>query len=127
MMRDELERIWKEASITWSRYCPDICLEELRKNTKVLSIAGVPAEIRTQYSSTIFDLFTRWRSSVSFTPLLLYSGNQPRHPLHRRLGGLQSRAECNGEVRNLIPLRGIENQFLSRPVCNLVAIPTALS
>jgi hypothetical protein len=34
-------------------YHPSNCLEELRKNTKTLRIAGVPAVIRTEYLSNI--------------------------------------------------------------------------
>jgi hypothetical protein len=36
-MNDELERIWKEAPVAYSRYYPSICLEKLRKTTKTLS------------------------------------------------------------------------------------------
>lgn len=40
-MNNELKRIWKEASHTWSRYYPG----GLRKIMKHLRIAGIPAEI----------------------------------------------------------------------------------
>jgi hypothetical protein len=37
---DELERMWKEAVVSCSRYCPGIFLERLRKTQK-MSIAIV--------------------------------------------------------------------------------------
>jgi hypothetical protein len=44
-MNDELERISKEAVVTYSRY-PGVYLEGLGKTTKKrIRIAGVPAEI----------------------------------------------------------------------------------
>jgi hypothetical protein len=42
---DELERNWKETVVAQSRYCPDICVEGLRKITSDLRIAHIPAEI----------------------------------------------------------------------------------
>jgi hypothetical protein len=36
-IKDNLERIWKEVVITWSRYCHRIYLEELMKTTRYLS------------------------------------------------------------------------------------------
>jgi hypothetical protein len=46
-MNDDLERMWKEAgSGLILRYCFIICLEGLRKTTKIFSqIAGLWAEI----------------------------------------------------------------------------------
>jgi hypothetical protein len=35
-MNGELERIWKEAAVTLSRCCPDICREGLKKFMKLL-------------------------------------------------------------------------------------------
>jgi hypothetical protein len=36
---------WKEAVVTYSEYCPDICLEGLRKTAKTaVRIEGVPVE-----------------------------------------------------------------------------------
>jgi hypothetical protein len=65
---------------------------------------------------------------VSFTPLPLYSwGHSPQYSLHRRLGGPQSRSGCHGEEKNLLPLPGIEPQFLCRPAHSVVTIPTELS
>jgi hypothetical protein len=46
-MTDELERIWREAVMAYSRYYPSICLEGLRETTKTsVRIPGVPAEIQ---------------------------------------------------------------------------------
>jgi hypothetical protein len=36
-MTAEIERIWKEAVVAWSRYYPGICLERLKETTKTLS------------------------------------------------------------------------------------------
>jgi hypothetical protein len=41
---------------------------------------------------------------VGFTPLSFYPrGKDPRYPLHRRLGGPQSRSGRFGEEQNLAP------------------------
>jgi hypothetical protein len=57
-----------------------------------------------RYSSTIFDLGTKWRWVVSFVLLLLYpSGSSPRYPLDRRLGGPQNRSERNQRKKKLAP------------------------
>jgi hypothetical protein len=49
MMKNELERIWKEVVVARTRYYyPGICLEGLRKTTKPVRKAGVPGEIRTR-------------------------------------------------------------------------------
>jgi hypothetical protein len=61
------------------------------------------------YSSTILDLYTRWRWVVSFTPRLLY----PRYVLDRRLSRPQSRYGRCGEEKNFLPLLGIEPCSLS--------------
>jgi len=46
----------------------------------------------------ILDLGTRWRLLVKFTPRPIYpQGNSPCYPLDMRLGGPQSRSECDGE------------------------------
>jgi hypothetical protein len=53
---------------------------------------------------TFFDLGTRWRWVVSFTPLPLYpQGKNPFYPLDRRLGGPQIRSGRGGDAgtRNL--------------------------
>jgi hypothetical protein len=55
------------------------------------------------YSSTIFDVSTRWRWVVSFVPLLLHlRGNSPRYPLDRRLVGPQNRSGLCEEEKNLV-------------------------
>jgi hypothetical protein len=49
-MTNQLERIWKEVYMAYSRYYPYIFLERPRKNTnKSVMIAGAPTEIRTEY------------------------------------------------------------------------------
>jgi hypothetical protein len=70
-----------------------------------------------RYSSTIRDLNTRWRWLVSFTPWPLYPrGKSSRYRLDRRLGGPQSRSECCGEEKNLVParIRTAAVQFVAR-------------
>jgi hypothetical protein len=48
-LTDELEKIWKEASMAQSRSYPGICLEGLSKDTKdPVKLTGVPVEIRTE-------------------------------------------------------------------------------
>jgi hypothetical protein len=50
MNDDELERICKEAVMAWSRYCVDICLEEMSKTMKTLvRVSGALADIRTEH------------------------------------------------------------------------------
>jgi hypothetical protein len=50
MKNDEwFKRIWKEATLTYSSYNPNIFLERLRKTIKDFSIAGVRPENRTDY------------------------------------------------------------------------------
>ena len=57
----------------------------------------------------LFDVGTRWKWIVSFTPRPLYPRwKSPRHRLSRRLGGPQSRCERFGEEKNVLPLLGIE-------------------
>jgi hypothetical protein len=56
-----------------------------------------------------FDLGTRWRRVVSFTPRPPYpQGNSPRYPLDRRLGGPQIRSGRGGEEKNSQPPPGFE-------------------
>jgi hypothetical protein len=58
---------------------------------------------------SFFDLGTRWRWVVSFTPRPLYpQGKSPWYPLDRGLGGPQSRSGRGGEEKNSQPLPGIE-------------------
>jgi len=46
-----------------------------------------------RYSFCIFNLGSRWKWMVSFTPRPLYlHGKSPRYSLDRRLGGPQSRS-----------------------------------
>jgi hypothetical protein len=53
----------------------------------------------------ILNLGTRWRWVVRFTPRPLYpQGKSPWYPLHRRLGGKQSRSGRGGEEKNSHPL-----------------------
>jgi hypothetical protein len=57
----------------------------------------------------ILDLGNRWRWVVSSTPRPLYpQGKRPWYPLHRRLGGSQSRSGRGGEEKNSQPLLGLE-------------------
>jgi hypothetical protein len=50
MMYDEVESIWKEVVLAYSRYCPRICQERLGKIIKAwVRTAGIPAKIRTQH------------------------------------------------------------------------------
>jgi hypothetical protein len=46
-MNNELERIWKEENVTYSRYQVGTCLEVLRKTT-FKTVSG-PADLRTQH------------------------------------------------------------------------------
>jgi hypothetical protein len=56
-----------------------------------------------------FDLGTRWRWVVSFTPRPLYpQGKSPCYLLDRRMDGLQSRSVHGGEEKNSQPPPGIE-------------------
>jgi hypothetical protein len=62
---------------------------------------------------------------VSLSPLPLYPREKSsRYPLHRRLGGPESRSGCYGEEKNLLPPTGIEPQFPDRPAGSLVTVPT---
>jgi hypothetical protein len=40
--------MWKEAVVAYLRYYPSSCLEELRKTTNTLRIAGLQAEFFTR-------------------------------------------------------------------------------
>jgi hypothetical protein len=48
-MNDEIERIWKEAVLCYSRNYPGIFLEGLRETTDSLRIASVLDEIRIEH------------------------------------------------------------------------------
>jgi hypothetical protein len=61
----------------------------------------------------IFDLCTRCRWVVSFTPRPLYpQGKSPCYPLDRRLSGSQSRSGCGGEKKNSQPLPGLKSPII---------------
>jgi hypothetical protein len=76
----------------------------------------------------ILDLGSRWRWVISFTPRPLHSqGKSLRYPLHRSLGGPQSRSGSDGEEKNSQPPTGIETQELRCTAHSLVTIPTELS
>jgi hypothetical protein len=61
------------------------------------------------YLHSLFDLGTRWRWVVSFTPRPLYpQGKSPWYPLYRRLGGPQSRSGHDGKEKNSQPPPGID-------------------
>jgi hypothetical protein len=65
---------------------------------------------------TFFDLGTRCRWVVSFTPRPLYpQGKNPRYPLDRRLGGPQSRFGHSVEEKNSQPSPGIETRSSDHP------------
>jgi hypothetical protein len=54
------------------------------------------------YSSTVFDLGTRWKRILSFTPWpLCLRGDNTWHILDKRLGEFQSRSACCGGATNL--------------------------
>jgi hypothetical protein len=68
---------------------------------------------------SFFDLGTRWRWMVSFTPRPLYlQGRSPRYPLDRRLGGPQSRSGHGGEEKNSQPLLELESSII-QPVVQI--------
>jgi hypothetical protein len=75
-----------------------------------------------RYSSTILDLCTTWRWVINFTPPLLYHREKsPLYPLGKRLGEPQSRSECCGEEKDLVPLPGIESRASSlQPVLHII-------
>jgi hypothetical protein len=65
---------------------------------------------------SFFDLGTRWRCVVSFTPRPLYpQGKSPWYALDRRLGGPQSRSGRSDVEKNSQPLPGLEPPII-RPV-----------
>jgi hypothetical protein len=67
------------------------------------------------YSSSFFELGTRWRWMVSFTPQPLYpQGNSPWYSFDRRQGGPHSHSGRDGEKKNSQPLR--ESNFDLQPV-----------
>jgi hypothetical protein len=75
----------------------------------------------------IFDLGTRWRWVVSFTPRLLYPrGKSPWYPFDRRLGGPQIGFEHGTEEKNSQPPPGIETPIIRSSSPQPVDIPTEL-
>jgi hypothetical protein len=61
----------------------------------------------------IFNLGTRWRWVVSFTPPPLYpQGKSPWYPLDKRLGEPQSRSGHSGEEKNSQSLPGYEPSII---------------
>jgi hypothetical protein len=68
------------------------------------------------YFHAFFDLGTKYRWVVSFTPRPLYpQGKRSWYPLDRRPGGPQSRSGRGGEEKNSQPPPGIESQNPDRP------------
>jgi hypothetical protein len=58
---------------------------------------------------SIFDLGTRWRCVVNFTPQPLYPhGKSPWYSLNKKLGAPQSHSGCGGEEKNSQVLLGIK-------------------
>jgi hypothetical protein len=77
---------------------------------------------------SFFDLGTRGRWVVSFTPRPLYPQvTSPWHSFDRRLGGPQNRSGRGGEEKNSQLPPGIEPYNPDRPARSLVTIPTELS
>jgi hypothetical protein len=76
-------------------------LNEAPRHEDVLGSGGI--------APRIFDLITRWRRVVSFTPRPLYPhGKNPWNPFDRRLGEPQSRSGHGGEEKNSQPSPRIE-------------------
>jgi hypothetical protein len=62
-----------------------------------------------------YDLGTRWRWMVSFTPRPLYpQGDSPRYPFDRRLGGALSRYVHGVRWKNSQPRPGFEPRSTDR-------------
>jgi hypothetical protein len=74
------------------------------------------------YLHSFFNLGTRWRWVVSFTPRPLYpQGKSPWYPLNR-LEGPQSRSGREGEEKNSQPPPGIEPSNPDRPALSPEAL-----
>jgi hypothetical protein len=41
-MSDEVESFWKEAAEDYLKYCPDVCLNRLRKTTEIITEYPAP-------------------------------------------------------------------------------------
>jgi hypothetical protein len=79
-------------------------------------------------SFIIFNLGTRWRWVVGFTPQALYPReNSPQYPLYRRLGRPQYLSARYGEGKNVLTMTGIDLRLPCRPARSLVPILTELS
>jgi hypothetical protein len=73
------------------------------------------------YFHSFFDLGTRWRRVVRFTPRPLYpQGKTPWYPVDKRLGGPQIRSGRGGEEKNSQPVAQRYNDWaiaaFTRPV-----------
>jgi hypothetical protein len=57
-----------------------------------------------------------YRGRKGIAPLILNFGTtgkwEPRYPLYRRMGRLQSRSGCFGEDSNILPLSGFEPRIV---------------
>jgi hypothetical protein len=54
-MNDELENIWKEMMVTYSKHYPGVCLEGLREITITsVRISGTPIEFRIEYRIQVY-------------------------------------------------------------------------
>jgi len=67
----------------------------------------------------IVNLGSRGRWVVYFTPWLPQPRKQPKYPLTRMWGGLQSWFELSGEEKNLLSLLGCEPQSI-QPIAYLL-------
>jgi hypothetical protein len=71
----ELEGVWKEVSMAWSRYCASILLKELRKTTNILSqysrsYVQDSKQASSEYKyGALYLPSTRWPVSSSFYKL----------------------------------------------------------
>jgi len=57
-----------------------------------------------------------WVSSETYSTAILPPGKNPRTPLYRRLGGLQTGSWSFGKDKNILPLVGLKTI-----ICHLVA------
>jgi hypothetical protein len=69
-------------------------LREYKANVKIPTSSlhqhhAMKTYVEGSYSSTLLDLSTRWRTTVSFT-----TEEIPRNPLHRSLDGSQNPSGC---------------------------------
>jgi hypothetical protein len=72
--------------------------------------------VEWRYRSTIFDLGTRWRWVINFTPLPLYPRrNSPYMPIVLEIGWVPEQAWTLWKRENLLLLSGIKPRILGRP------------